>query len=185
MARRMAAALAGLTLPSLALFFAAPTRAEVVSFHATLGGHQTPTDTGSNATGEAAIAVDTTARTVDVDLTVHGLTIDQLWGPLKKAAMGPIHLHRYSSHDHSDPNSSALAFPLPMGPSYTATADGFRVVVKGAAYAQAAALVKSDVSFDDFLMSMKMGAVVLNIHTEADHDGEISGEVTPVANAST
>ena len=172
----IAAALAGLVLAAGA---AAPARAEVLVFTAELSGHTPSTDTGSNATGHARILVDTEARTVDVDLSVDGIIMEELWGRLAHAPIGPIHLHRYGGHDHSASNNSALVFPLPMGPSYAETPKGFRVRVKHFAYADAAALLKSDVTFEAFVMSMEHGEIVLNIHTNQDQDGEISGEVVP------
>ncbi len=68
-----------------------------------------------------------------------------------------------------------------MGPSYAATANGFHVRVDHASYAAGAAILKSTTSFDDFVMALQHGAVVLNIHTNTEHDGEISGEVKPAA----
>ncbi len=42
-----------------------------------------------------------------------------------------------------------------------------------------AALRKPDSTFDDFVASLEHGAVVLNIHTNTEHDGESSYEVVP------
>lgn len=163
----------------LALLGAMPVQARALAFTATLSGHKAPTDTGSDATGQARIVVDTDTRTVDLTLDVKGITIDELWSRLAASPMGPIHLHRYGSHDHSDPSSASLVFPVPMGPAYTARPDGFHVQVSHYAYADGAAILKSDTSFDDFVAALQHGAVVLNIHTNDEHDGEISGEVTP------
>src|SRR5262249_14504299 len=156
-------------------------QAKALVFTAALGGHAQPTNTGSDATGKARIVVDTDARTVDVDLDVTGITLDELWRPLAASPMGPIHLHLYGSHDHSDPNSASLLFPLPMGPSYAATAKGFHVATHAAPYAAGAAIVKTDASFEAFVAAMQSGRVVLNIHTDTEHDGEISGEVVPAS----
>jgi len=173
------------TLPSLAALVAvlalvaSPTSARQLAFTATLGGNAAPTDTGSDATGQARIVVDTAARTVDLTLDVQGITMDELWSKLAASPMGPIHLHRYGSHDRSADAAVSLVLPVPMGPAYAPTPKGFRVVMKAYPYVQGAALLKSDVSFDDFVASMQGGQVVLNIHTNAEHDGEISGEVVP------
>lgn len=172
----MAAAVAALVLAA-----GTAAQAKVLAFTAALGGHAAPTDTGSDATGQASIRVDTDARTVDVTLDVQGIAEDELWSQLAKSPMGPIHLHRYGSHDHSDPSSASLLFPLPMGPAYSPTAKGFHVSLKGYAYAAGAAALHSDASFDDFVSALQNGQVVLNIHTNAEHDGEISGEVVPAA----
>jgi hypothetical protein len=177
MIRRTGAVLAALTL----LAASAPAQAKSLAYTVSLDGHHSPTDTGSAATGQARIVIDTDARTVDVTLDVSGLTMDQLWAALAHSAMGPIHLHHYGSHDHSNPDASALAFPLPMGPTYPATATGFHVEAHHVPYALAAALVHSDLSFDDFVSSMDDGLIVLNIHTNTVHDGEISGPVMPAS----
>ena len=154
-------------------------QAKVLRYQATLNGHKVPTDTGSDATGAARIAVDTDAKTVDLSLDVTGITIDELWRQLVAAPIGPVHLHSYGGHDHSNPDASALILPVPMGPAYTATAKGFHVEVKGYKYDAGAALLHSTATFDDFLMSLQHGGIVLNIHTNTEHDGEISGEVVP------
>lgn len=174
-----------LNLPSLAVLVAglalvaSPALARRLAFAATLGGNAAPTDTGSDATGQARIVVDTDSRSVDLTLDVQGITIDELWSRLAASPMGPIHLHRYGSHDRSADAAVALVLPVPMGPAYSPTPKGFHVVMTAYPYAAGAALLKSDVSFDDFLASMQRGEVVLNIHTNAEHDGEISGEVVP------
>lgn len=172
-------------LMALAVMAALPgaAQAKVLAYTAQLDGKHAPTDTGSEATGSAKILVDTTAKTVDVTLDVAGLKTEQLWGPLAKSAMGPIHLHIYGSHNHSDADNSALAFPLPMGPSYTATPTGFHVEVHHVDYAQAATLVHSSLAFDAFVAALDDGLIVLNIHSEAHHDGEISGPVLPADGA--
>lgn len=174
---RIASAFAALALVAAAV----PAQAKELFFTATLSGDKVPTATGSKATGVARIRVDTEARTLDMTLDVKGLKVDDLWAKLVKAPIGPVHLHRYGTHEHPDPTSSALAFPFPYGPSYAPTADGFTVTAKAYRYDLSAASVKSEVSFDDFLASMEHGDVVLNIHTNANTDGEISGVVVPAA----
>jgi hypothetical protein len=72
---------------------------------------------------------------------------------------------------------------MTMGRFATALPGAAAVVIKAGPYAHAAALVKSDVLFDDFPMSVKMGDLVFNLHTEAVRDGEISGEVDDVGGA--
>jgi hypothetical protein len=68
------------------------------------------------------------------------------------------------------------AFPAAYGPGYAATPQGFQVVM-----AAGAALLKSKTPFEDFVASLQHGAVVLNIHTNAQPDDEISGDVVPAA----
>lgn len=152
--------------------------AHEIAYHAALRGDTPSTSTGSKATGEAHVTVDTEAQTIDLTLNVTGITIDQLWDNLVAAPIGPIHFHIYASHDHSASDTSALLLPVPFGPSYVPTADGFTVTVKDYPYAQGAALLHSDKSFAEFAAALESGAVVLNIHTDAFQPGEISGDVT-------
>ncbi len=162
------------TAAPIALAAAAPlpAAAEVLKFHATLGGKAAPDNTGSDATGEATVSVDTASKSVSVDLTVHGITIDGLWDKLVAAPIGPVHFHEYKAD-----GSSVLALPLPYGATYTATADGFHVAMTDYDYAAGAKLLNSTLSFDDFLAAMKDGKVVLNVHTDKFNPGEIGGVV--------
>jgi hypothetical protein len=175
----IARAAAGLAV-ALALC-AHPALAKEIRFKAVLSGDKTPTVTGSKATGQALIMVDTDKQAVSVSLDVKGLAVDALSSNLRKAPMGPIHLHVYAGHDHGASQDAALLFPLPYGPSYAPTADGFRVTVRDQAFAPAAQLVRSKATFDEFVAALQAGRIVLNIHTNAQPDGEISGDVVPAA----
>jgi hypothetical protein len=158
-----------------AAIFATPiatrANAEVLKFHAVLDGRYGMEPSGSSATGKAAIRVDTVTRRVSVDLSVTGITINDLWDKLVAAPMGPIHFHKYAGAD------SVLVLPLPFGPDYRATPAGMAVAMKDYDYAVGAALLKSTLSFDDFVAAMKGGQIVLNIHTDKFNPGEISGLV--------
>jgi hypothetical protein len=170
---RLLIALAGLTL------LAAPAHAKELKFTAALAGDKAPTATGSKATGQALIVVDTDRRTVGMTLDVKGVGVDGLWTNLLKTPMGPIHLHVYGGHDHSNPDSAELMFPAPYGPGYEPTAAGFKVEMKNVAYDTGARLVNSKASFDEFVSALEGGRIVLNIHTNRFNDGEISGDVVP------
>ena len=163
----------------MAVLAATPADAKVLAFNADLRGDAPSSTTGSKATGHAKILVNTDTQTVDVALNVDGLKIDDLWTKLRNSPKGPIHLHIYGSHDHSGNAPAALIFPLPYGPSYVATEKGFKVDVKSAPYTAGAKLVQSDASFDEFVSSLQNGRLVLNIHTNANPAGEISGDVIP------
>jgi hypothetical protein len=162
----------------LGLLAAAAAHADDRAYTVALSGHTASTNTGSAATGQATIRVHTADHSLDLTLDVQGLTMDDLWSRLAASPMGPIHLHLYGGHDHADPNSSLL-FPVPMGPAYSATPTGFRVEMKHAPYAEGALRLRSEVSFEDFVKALDGGQVVLNIHTNAKTDGEISGDVEP------
>ena len=145
--------------------------AEILKFHAALDGRHGMEPSGSSATGKAAIRVDTSTRRVSVNLAVSGITIDDLWDKLVAAPIGPIHFHKYAGSD------SVLVLPLPFGPDYRATPAGLAVAMKDYDYVAGAALLKSTLSFDDFVAAMKDGQIVLNIHTDKFNPGEISGLV--------
>jgi hypothetical protein len=158
---------------------AGPAPAKELKFRAALSGEQEPTRTGSKATAQAVILVDTDRRTVDVRLYVNGLTVDQLSNGLRGTPMGPIHLHIYGGHDHGHSADAALVFPLPYGPSYAPGQDSFQVETGAVDYAKGAALVNTQASFEDFVGSLESGRIVLNVHTNRFADGEISGDVVP------
>jgi hypothetical protein len=153
---------------------AAPAEAKTLTFHAALDGRSGPEPTGSDARGKAKIRVDTDRRSVSVDMKVDGIFVPQLWAKLVAAPIGPIHFHKYAS---AAGGASVLVLPLPYGPDYRATPHGLRVKMANYDYAAGAALLKSTLSFDDFVAAMKSGLVVLNVHTEKFNPGEISGKV--------
>jgi hypothetical protein len=175
MIRRIAPALA-----ALLVLAATPAAARELAFKANLSGATPSTSTGSKATGQARIAVDTDAQTVDVVLNVEGLKIEDLWTNLLHSPMGAIHLHVYGGHDHGGGADSALMFPLPYGPNYVATPKGFKFEMKAEPYAAGAKLVNSKATFDEFVAALSNGRIVVNIHTNSKNDGEISGDVSPV-----
>ena len=147
------------------------------SFTATLSGNSVSARTGSPATATAVVKVDTVAQAVSVKLKVVGIPLGGLWDDLVAAPIGPVHLHQYAGADLSDPNASVLAFPVPFGPSYTATADGFAVDTGPQPYATGMATLGSKASFDPFMAALEGGSIVLNIHTDSFNGGEISGPV--------
>ena len=162
-----------------ALLVAGAAQARQVVYTAHLSGDAPTSSTGSHATGDARILVDTEARTVDVSLDVNGITLDGLWDTLVARPIGPIHLHLYGAHDHANPNTQVtLVFPVPFGTDYATTAVGFRVHQPPMTYAQGATLLGSSTTFEQFMASMDAGDVIVNVHTDAFHDGESSGVVT-------
>jgi hypothetical protein len=164
---------------ALAVLLSAVAQAETTSFTADLSGNAVSSKTGSNATGHAQIALDTTRKTVSMTLEVTGITLDGLWDQLVAAPIGPIHFHLYPSPDQTKSDGVVLVFAAPYGPSYKATPKGFRVTITNTPYADGAKLLDSALTFEAFKSSLEGGDVVLNIHTDAFHDGEISGVVVP------
>ena len=159
-------------LASVLMVSAAPAFAADVAFTAKLSGGDDGTKTGSTASGDAKLTVHTDARTVDASLKVVGIEFADLAAHLAHAPVGPMHLHLYAAN-----GDVSLLLPFPMGPAYNETCDGFTLKLSGYPYADGAKILNSSVSFDDFLVAMKSGAVVFNIHTNKFKDGEISGKV--------
>ena len=154
------------------MILAAPAQAAELNFTAALNGRQDPTITGSAATGTATFSVNTEARTIDVMLSVNGISLDGLYDHVIHAGVGPVHLHLYAAD-----GEISLLVPFAYGPAYAETANGFTLMVSGLSYAEGAALLGSDVSFEAFVASLGTDFVYLNIHTDAFNDGEISGRL--------
>ena len=141
-------------------------------YSATLSGSQYPTETGSAATGQATLAVDTETQTIDATITITGISFDQLAHHLAHSRMGPMHLHRYQGDDVT------LIVPFPFGATYAETPTGFTVTVVDYPYAEAAQAVRSDLTFEQFIAALSADPIYLNVHTNAFGDGEIAGQVT-------
>jgi hypothetical protein len=153
----------------------APASAAQLSYSASLDGVTAPTVTQSAATGTANVIVDTEAQTVSVHMQIRGITADQLWDHVIHSGMGPVHLHLYAAN-----GDISLLVPFPYGASYAATPDGFTLDVENYSYAEGAAVLRSDMSFDTFVATLGSEFVYLNIHTDAFQDGEISGRLLQV-----
>jgi hypothetical protein len=166
--------LAGLSTAA-ALLAAAPAQAEILTFHSRLDGNHGAEPTGSKATAKTRINVDTDRQLVSVDMIVDGITTDDLWDRLVEAPIGPIHFHKYANAAGGD---SVLVLPLPYGANYQPTERGLHVTMKDYDYAAGAKLLKSTLTFDQFVEALKSGLVILNVHTDAFNPGEISGRVT-------
>lgn len=156
----------------MALAASSPARAEILHFHAALTGKADPDKTGSDATAQARVRVDTERGLVSVRMNVHGITIGQLWQQLVRAPVGPVHFHEYK-----EDGDTVLALPLPYGATYRSTRDGFRIVSRNYDYAAGAKLLNATLGFADFVAAMRAGKVILNIHTEKFNPGEIGGKV--------
>lgn len=160
-----------------AVIAGAPASAKTIDYRATLNGQSPTISTGSSATANALIRVNMDKKTVAISLDVTGLSVDSLWDTLVKAPIGPIHLHQYANGNLADANGSELAFPIPFGPSYKASRDGFRVRTGTLDYTRAVAPLGQKISFDAFVAALDKGTVVLNIHTDAFNGGEVNGLV--------
>jgi len=167
---RAAMVVAAVTIPAMA-------QAKQTSFTAALSGNSVSAHTGSPATATAIIKVDAVAQTVSVQLKVVGISIGGLWDNLVAAPIGPVDVHQYAGAALRDANASVRAFPLPVGASCAATADGFSVDTGARPYAEGMATLGSKASFDQFMTAIEGGSIVLNIHTDAFNGGEISGPV--------
>jgi hypothetical protein len=146
------------------------------AYVASLTGAGALVATPSIATAHARVLLDPVDQTIDLELSVRGITIDQLWDRIIRAPVGPIHFHLYASPDY-DSNAVSLAVPVPFGENYRATADGFTVTLRDFSYAQAQDITGSTLDFNGFAERIQRGLVVMNIHTDAYPDGEIGGVV--------
>jgi CHRD domain len=158
-----------------AAFFTSTAAGAELPFTAALRGNAEPTKTGSKARGDATITVDTSAQTIDVALTVTGISFDDLFDQVVNSPAGSIHMHHYASN-----GDVTLVVPFPMGPTYKETATGFVLSVTDYPYATGAKVLESTITFDQFVASLNSGGVVLNIHTDKFPAGEIGGYVRPV-----
>jgi hypothetical protein len=158
------------------LALAPAAHAERIAFSATLNGNQAPTITGSVATGNARVTVDTASQTVDIAMDVAGLTIDSLFDHVIHSGVGPVHLHLYAAN-----GDISLLLPFPYGAAYAETPGGFRLEATDVAYAENAARVGSTLTFEQFVATLGSDFVYLNIHTDAVPDGEISGRLVPAS----
>ena len=163
---------------AIAFTLAAPStaQAKTLKFKVALDGTYGTEPTGSAATGRATVRVDTVIRRVSVDMTVDGITVDQLWDQLVAAPIGPVHFHKYAT---AAGGASVLALPLPYGKDYSATPRGIRVKMRNYDYVAGTKVVNSTLSFEDFVAGMKSGLIILNVHTDTFNPGEISGLVVP------
>ncbi len=161
---------------ALAAAWMTPASAEILSYKAHLSGTEAPTVTGSTATGDAWLKIDTDRKRVSVAIQIKGITVDELWSNLVSQPIGPIHFHQYGSHDHGG-DDVVLVLPVPYGPDYHPGPRSFIVTMKDYDYATGAKLLGSEASLDAFVAAIKAGRIILNVHTERFHDGEISGTV--------
>jgi hypothetical protein len=64
---------------------------------------------------------------------------------------------------------------MAKGMLYRPIKRGLRVAIKNRDYAAAAKLLKSTLTFGEFVAAMRSGLVILNVHTDKHNPGEISG----------
>jgi hypothetical protein len=159
---------------SAVVCLSAPAQAADLEFRAALDGRTLPTITGSSATGTATVRVHTEAQTVDMSMTIHGISRDQLWDHVIHSGRGPVHLHLYAEN-----GDISLLVPFPYGASYADSADGFTLNVENYSYAEGAALLGSEMSFDEFVATLGTAFVYINVHTDTVTEGEISGRLAP------
>jgi len=171
---RFAPHVAMIAISAAAISVAPSAAARTQSYRASLDGTPSTSPSGSPARGKAVIKVDTKTQRVSVELDVSGITLDQLNKALVAKPIGPVHFHQYRTADDVD-----AVLPVPYGPNYRATRDGFHVSMRDYAYADGAKLLDNSDAFEDFVNAMDAGKIVLNIHTEKFPDGEISGRVMP------
>lgn len=129
----------------------------------------------SAAVGAGIVTVDTLARTIDVSLTVVGLSLDDLNDGLVASPVGPVHLHNAPVGINGP-----IAIPFPFGaPLYQSigTDLGFTVNATGLTEAN---IILAGLSFDGLLAELNAGNIYFNVHSDAFPGGEIRGQLAPV-----
>ena len=176
--------IAKLTILVTATMLLAPAAAQarILAYWATPSGDPASAKTRSRPTATAQIYADVDATTLAVRMQVSGMPMTALWDTFVAAPIGPVHLHQYADVVFADPNTSLLAFPLPFGPSYQATEDGFTVDTGPQSCATGMATLGSKASFEEFVTALDRSTMVLNIHTDAFNTGETSGPVIKAKN---
>lgn len=140
-----------------------------LSFDATLTGDRFPAETGSSATGAATLTIHPD-ETVDLALSVKGVTIDDLSDPLVASAFGPAHLHLYKPDGEIE-----FLMVFPFGGAFSKTAAGFDVIYKRLSFSQSAEKFNPDMTIEDLIAGLRTGYAYLNVHTDKHPDVEISG----------
>lgn len=163
-----------------ATLLSAPSAAAILTFEGALSGDQevvTPPapPVVTEASGFASFTVDTSTRMLAFDLSVEGLSLDDLFDTLVAAPIGPIHLHNAPAGANGP-----IVIPFPFGATYMDTASGFTVSVTGLAFSDAVALAGSDLTFSAFLDELRAGNFYANVHTDAFPSGELRGQLARV-----
>jgi hypothetical protein len=158
------------TLTLFALLGAAPSHAAMIEATATLTGSQETPPTGSTATGNATVIVDTVANTLMVSETFTGL----IGGPAAAA-----HIHCCAPAGVAAMVAVPLPFPpFPAAPSGTFTdsfdltltttyTSGFLTAIGGTAAAAEATLIAA----------LSSGTAYVNIHNATFPGSEIRGQL--------
>ena len=134
-------------------------------YTATLSGDE------AGASGAGEIILNSTDQTIQVALTITGMSMDALFDGLVEAPIGPIHLH------HGGPGERGpIAIPFVMSDgAYAETADGFTVTYTALEYGPSAALVSSELDFASFTKELKAGNIYFNVHTDSFPGGGLRG----------
>lgn len=150
-----------------------------LTFVSALTGDRFPAKTGSTATGAARLTIHAD-DTVDLALSVNGITISELADPLVASAFGPVHLHLYSPD-----GQVSFLMVFPFGEAFSETEGGFDVVYNGIPYSENAAKFNPDPKISDLIEGLHTGYAYLNVHTDAFPDVEISGVMVETIDATT
>lgn len=140
--------------------------AAMVTSEAYLDALQSVPSNGSVATGVATVVFDTTALTLDLTLSVVGISLADITFPsggLAFGAIGPVHIHREVAG-----TNGPVVVPFADAVDYSATATGFDLSTTG-------------VSFDAALLpDIASGGLYLNVHTIQNPSGEIRGQLSDI-----
>lgn len=167
--------LAGFAVSVVLVFAALPAHAAVLEFEAALTGDQEVPPAATDAFGNASIFVDTDAETIDLALSVNGISLDDLFDTLVAAPIGPAHFHNAPAGVNGP-----IVVPFAFGATYADTADGFDLNVSDLSYADAVMLSGSTLTFDEFVAGMLAGTFYVNVHTDLFNGGEIRGQIAAI-----
>ncbi len=120
----------------------------------------------SAATGSANLIFDTIAKTLDISVTITGISLSDVTFPLGGlafGALGPFHIHQGAPG-----TNGVIVVPFSSASFYADTATGLSINATG-------------VSFDATLIpDLLAGNLYLNVHTLDYGSGEIRGQIRPV-----
>ena len=173
-ASQISAVAGRLTTVLVSMFIATTSQASLINFSGSLSGDQEVPPVETDASGIGTLSVDTTSETLDFSLSVSGISFDELFDTLVEAPVGPVHLHNGASGVNA---GIVVPFPFDTGYSELTEEEGFLLSVEDYAFADAAAISGSDVSFDDFLTGLYDEGFYINVHSDVFGGGEIRGQL--------
>ena len=153
-------------LPAVCFFIhVAGADAALITSEISLDALQSVPANPSTATGTATVEFDTAGLTLNLSLSVIGISLADVTFPgggLAFGGIGPVHIHEAAAG-----STGPVVVPFPDAVDYTDTASGFDLSSSGVSFAST------------LLPAITSGAVYLNVHTLTNPSGEIRGQLVP------